>query len=93
MKIDKTALTLGVSGIATVVLFAVASLTKRKRSKSKTAFEIDKDTAWMLECLDDMVTDIKQSHKRQDEQEKRLARLEDRIENVNCRLDNIMGGK
>ncbi len=93
MKIDKAALTLGISGIASVVFFAVASLSKKKRSKSKTDFEIDKDTEWVLDCMDEMITDIKQAHKQQDEQAQKLTRLEEKIENVNIRLDNIMGGK
>ncbi len=93
MKIDKTSLVLGISGIASVVFFAVASLSKKKRSKSKTDFEIDKDTEWVLDCMDEMITDIKQAHKQQDEQAQKLTRLEEKIENVNIRLDNIMGGK
>ncbi len=93
MKIDKASIVLGISGIASVMFFAVASLTKKKRSKSKTGFEIDKDTEWVLDCMDEMITDIKQAHKQQDEQAQKLTRLEEKIENVNIRLDNIMGGK
>ena len=43
--------------------------------------------------MDDMIIDIKQMHKDQEEHGKRIAQLEARIDNVNSRVDHIMGGK
>lgn len=92
MKIDKTALTLGISGVASLAILAAASLTGPKRKKQKGDFEIEKSTEWVLDCLDEMVMDIKQFHREQDEHEKRLAKLEARIDNVNIRVDSVMDG-
>lgn len=80
--------------LATLALYAALEIMKERVGKKKpTTFEIDEDTQWVLDCLDEMIIDIKQMHKDQTEQGKRLAQIEARIDNVNSRVDNIVGGK
>lgn len=91
MKIDKKLFKLGMASLA--LLASPKAKNKRKKSKEETTFKIDDKTEWVLNCLDDMVMDMKQVEKQQDIQEKRMAHLEKRIDNVNSRLDNILDGK
>jgi len=82
--------------LASLALYTALAVLKEhagKKGGKPTTIEIDEDTQWVLDCLDDMIIDIKQMHKDQDEQGKRLAQLEARIDNVNSRVDHIMGGR
>lgn len=80
-----------VASTATAIAELIDSTTASVQSI--TDFDDDDHIKDMLEYLDGMVADIKQMHKEQDEQCKRLAQLETRIDNVNIRVDNLMGGK
>ena len=96
MKSKSTAPTVDTESLASLALYTALAVLKEhagKKGGKPTTFEIDDDTRWVLDCLDDMIIDIKQMHKDQEEHGKRIAQLEARIDNVNSRVDHIMGGK
>lgn len=96
MKSKSTESTVDTESLASLALYTALAVLKDRAGKKggkPTTFEIDEDTQWVLECLDDMIIDIKQMHKDQEEHGKRIAQLEARIDNVNSRVDHIMGGK
>ena len=96
MKAEKSIVALGLGIASLVSLMLCSTLTgdnKHTKKKKPTSFEIDEDTQWVLDCLDEMIVDIKQMHKNLTEQGKRLAQLEARIDNVNSRVDSVVGGK
>ena len=96
MKAEKSIIALGleIASLASLMLCTTLEANnKSKKNKKPTTFEISEDTQWVLDCLDDIVIDIKQMHKQQDEQSERLKVLEMRIDNVNSRVDSVVGGK
>ena len=95
MKIDKkmVSLGLGLASLVPLVIYAASTSKKKHTKKKPKSFEIDENTQWVLDCLDEMIVDLKQMHKQQEEQEKRLAQVEVRIDNVNNRVDSVVGGK
>lgn len=94
MKIDKTVFTLGLASLVPLAFYAASKfMKKRKKIKKPTTFEMDEDTQWVIEFLDEMAADVKQMHKQMDAQGETLKRLETRVDNVNIRVDNFMGGK
>lgn len=95
-KATEPATAIDADSLASLALYTALAVLKEhagKKGGKPTTFEIDDDTRWVLDCLDDMIIDIKQMHKDQEEHGKRIAQLEARIDNVNSRVDHIMGGK
>lgn len=96
MKIDKNVASheLGIVSLVSLLIYAGCKVKKKRTKKKKSKMlEIDDNTQWVLDCLDEMIIDLKQMHNQQDAQEKRLAQLEVRIDNVNNRMDSVVGGK
>lgn len=90
MKANNTEVTLEISELTALVVSAAESLVNKQPSKQQTPFEINEDTEWVMGCLDDIMDNIKESRKLQDEQEKRLERLEKRADNINARVDSFI---
>ena len=82
MKISKTALSLGVVSVFSWIAYAVSKVKKRYTAKQDTARDLDEDIDLVFECFDEMIEDIKQMHKRQDEQDKRLESIEKIVNNT-----------
>ena len=74
---------------------AIVEFLESREADDGNDFELDsgehiKD---MLDYLDGMALDIKEIRKQQNEHAERLKLLEERIDNVNNRVDNIVGDK
>lgn len=57
----------------------------RKCNKSKESLHRDDGSDLFLECFDEMISDIRQMHKQQNEQGERLTRLESIINRAECK--------
>ncbi len=96
MSASKTITKLGEIATVASTATAIAEIIDNKAANVQIIteeFDDDNHIKEMLEYLDGMVADIKQIHKRQDEYNETLKRLETRINNVNIRVDNLAGGK
>ena len=96
MKIGKkmSSCVFGIASLMSLLICADCTVKKKRKKKKKPKmFEIDDDIQWVLDCLDEMIIDLKQMYNQQDSQEKRLAQVEVRIDNVNSRMDSFLGGK
>ncbi len=80
------------SDMATVAAAIAELITDNADSDEDTKNEGDNHMKEMLEYLDGMANDLKEIHEQQAAQSKKIQLLEERIENVNNRMDH-MGGK
>lgn len=95
MGAGKTITKLGEMAAVASTAKAIVEFFESRKSDDGSDFELDsgdhiKD---MLDYLDGMALDIKEIRKQQNEQAERQKLLEERIENVNHRVDNIVGDK
>lgn len=96
MSASKTITKLGKIAAVASTATAIAEIIDNKAANVQIIteeFDDDNHIKEMLEYLDGMVADVQQIHKQIDEQVEMLKHLEARIDNVNSRVDHIMGGK
>lgn len=75
------------------VAAAIAELVYGDNAPNECEFngEGDNHMKEMLEYLDGMANDLKEIHEQQEAQSKKIQLLEERIENVNNRMDHMDG--
>lgn len=76
MKIDKTLLTVSLASVAPLAAYAATILAEKKVKKSADDKVSLKDIDWMLDCMDDMIADMREMKQKQNEQTERMAKIE-----------------
>lgn len=86
MKNDETILLLKIVSLLSLVVHVMSKAIKKQMGRSEL-FEIDENAEWIFECMDEMIADLRQIHKQNDEQDKRLSRIEERLDNLGTHVD------
>lgn len=79
MKARKSVLSMNATSLVSIIVCVVLAIINARRGKPVES-KIDKDSDWIVDCIDEMIADIKQICCRQDEQERFLKELESKIE-------------
>ncbi len=79
MKARKSVLSMNVMSLASIIVCVVLAVINELREKPIES-KIDDDSDWIVDCMDEMIADIKHICCRQDELERFIKQLELRIE-------------